>query len=908
MKQSYYVFLSLTAFFLLFSLATSAQNSKPVWTKITKEKALKGKVLQRKSEPKKAVYFEMNTKNLKSILSSASNEKNIISLPNADGDLESFEVIESSIMEPSFQAQHPEIRTYTGKSTSNTGTSIKISITPQGLHTMVHKPNKSSEFIDPISYGGSNYMIYKKKNLKSLKDNFVCHFVDDSPESKNTSSKYSSVFNASDGRLRTYDLALASTVEYSTFHIDAAGMGAGTNAQKKAAVLAAMVVTMNRVNGIFERELSLKMSMVNNDAIIFLEEDDGYTNSDVVTMLDENQTIIDGAIGNGNYDIGHVFATSFGGVAVVNSPCVTGSKAKGVTGLETPVGDVFDVEFVAHEMGHQFGAPHTWSANSGSCSPGEWSSSNSYEPGSGSTIMGYAGLCSPENVQANGDDYFHQKSLQLIWANISGGNSSTCDTESSTGNSVPTAIAGINYTIPVSTPYKLTGDSSDSDGTGTHTFTWEQYDLASSQGSIFESNATGPLVRSFEPTSNPIRYIPRLEDLIISKGSTTWEKLASVPRNLNFQFTVRDNGSGLNNYGQTDNDGMIVTVVDNDGAFQVTSQNTYVSYDVGSIQTITWDVAETNISPINTSNVDIKLSIDGGLTYPYLLLDSTDNDGSADVSFPPGVAAPFCRIMVEADPSENIFFNINEADFAIGYTVNKVCNQYAGETNLPLSITDNHNMFETSETGNVPESTTITDVNIGVDITHTYKGDLQIAILSPESTQINLITPGLCSTGSLVVKFDDDGTSLDCANTEGNEVYKPENPLSVFNGEDPFGKWLLGVVDLASGDTGTLNSWFVELCTTTVSLSNSDFYGFEKSLKVFPNPNKGEFTIKFNNATKSNIDLEVYDLRGRIIYSQKYQNVTSFDESINLNNIQSGMYILNLSDGLRQSTKKIIIE
>ncbi|WP_027137924.1 T9SS type A sorting domain-containing protein [Gaetbulibacter saemankumensis] len=891
----------------------SAQSNNPLWIKISKSSAMQGKAATGKHKIiEESNYYELNTENMRSILANAANLKNpstsniIISVPNTQDDFEPFRIVESSILEPTFQASFPNIRTYEGESIKNPGTKIRLSMTPKGLHSMIMYANKSTEFIDPVSYGGKNYVVYKKTDLKNFTKDFTCHFIDNPSASKNQlSNKSSSAMNANDGILRSYDLALACTQEYANYHINANGYNGGNIDIKKDIVIAAMAVTMNRVNGIFKRDLSIEIIMINNRDIIFLSEPDGYDNTASNAMLDQNQSIIDTAIGSANYDIGHLFSTSFGGIAMLNSPCNNNNKAKGITGLENPVGDVFDVEFVAHEMGHQFGAPHTWSADSGSCDPAsEWSASNAYEPGSGSTIMSYAGLCTPENVQTNGDDYFHQKSIQMIWTNITGGTSSVCDTETATGNTAPTANAGNNYSIPVSTPYKLTGSSMDADGTGSHTYTWEQFDLAPSQGSISESNTSGPLVRSYPPSSSPVRYIPNLEDLATSNGSTTWEKLASVNRSMNFQFTVRDNDS---RGGQTDADGMVISIVNSNGPFQVTSQNdATLSYPKGSTQTITWDVANTDLNPINTSQVNIRLSTDGGLTYPTLLT-TTANDGSADVTFPANIAAPYCRIMVEADPSENIFFAINKENFALGYTISTTCTVYEGGSNLPLPITDNSTEFSTSTIA-VSESTTISDINVSVDINHTYKGDLQITLLSPQNSQTNLLTAGYCGAGSLNITFDDDANTLDCNNSENNETYKPVNPLSIFNGENPSGNWTLGIVDLAAEDTGTLESWSIKLCTTTISLSNTTFENTQKDLKVFPNPNHGEFTVTFKNSKASNVNLEIFDLRGRLIYIEQYTDVIDFNESINLNHLQSGMYILNISDGPRNSTKKIIIE
>tara|TARA_R110002049_G_scaffold65035_1_gene171000 strand:+ start:138445 stop:141168 length:2724 start_codon:yes stop_codon:yes gene_type:complete len=907
MKQLDLKFLLLSLIISLVSLSAYAQKTDQLWTKATKERAIKGQQLFRKSLPNKKAFFQLDVTQLKSKLqtvSKASNSSAIVSFPNVDGTLESYRVEEASIMTPSFQAKHTNMRSYVGQSIENPEATIYFSITPKGLHTMTLSSKNGTQFIDPYTSDSNTYIVYSKKDLPELKDISKCLTPDNYTEATNKSGSTKSLLNANDGKLRTFRLALASTVEYSTFQINEAGVGSGTDTEKKDAVRAAMVVTMTRVNGIFKRDLSLQMELIDNDAIIFLAENDGFTNNNANALIGESQTVINNTIGAANYDIGHTFSTGAGGVAELASTCNNSLKARGVTGQPSPVGDAYDIDFVAHEMGHQLGAPHTWNGDTGNCQTAEWNSSNAYEPGSGSTIMGYAGICAPQNIQAKADAYFHQKSLQMIWANITTGNS-TCANASAvlSGNSVPTAEAGLSYTIPVSTPYKLTGYSTDVDGTSTHTYTWEQYDLGTSgtRGLPNESNTSGPLVRSFEGTNNTSRQIPRLADLRFSNGSTAWEKLASVSRPINFQLTVRDNDT---RGGQTATDNMTVTTDASAGPFEITSQNAYVSYPKGSTQTITWDVANTDVSPVSTTSVNIYLSTDGGLTFPTLLLSGTANDGTESITFPTGVTAPFCRIMVEA--VDNIFFAINSTDFALGYTIATTCNQYSGGTNLPLSIPDNGSGFSTSNI-NVNESTTITDVNVGVNISHPYQGDLQVALISPQFTQVNLMTQNVCGNGNLVVTFDDNANLIDCSNTESNEVYQPQNPLSTFNSENPLGNWTLGVVDLASNDTGTLNSWYLELCTTTITLGNPEPLEFA-DLKIFPNPSKGEFTVALNNVSGSDISIEVLDISGRKIFKNNYSNDGDFNKKITLNHVQSGLYLLNISDGERKSTRKIVVE
>ena len=898
MKQSYLKFSIFIILFLLVSIPLFAQNNQQFWSKTTKEQSKLAKQVLRKTEPEKALFFKLDVTKLKSSLKSVSaktNASNTVAFPNSEGVLETFQVSETSILEPSLQAKYPEIRTYTGTSIENPGAVIYFSITPQGLHGMTLSPKNGTQFIDP--YSTNSYIVYGKKDLPRLDGIFNCLTPDNYTEAKSNNSK--SVLNANDGKLRTFRLALASTVEYATFQINAAGVSGGTDAEKKAAVLAAMVVTMTRVNGIFKKELSIEMQLIaNNEAVIFLTENDGFTNDDADILIDESQTVIDAAIGSANYDIGHTFSTGGGGLAELDSPC-TSSKAKGITGTSMPVGDAYDIDFVAHEMGHQFGAPHTFNGNADNCGGSNRTADNAYEPGSGSTIMAYAGICAPQNVQSNSDAYFHQKSLQMIWDNITTG-SSTCANAGAvlTGNTAPTAEAGASYAIPKSTPYKLTGSSTDADGTGTHTFTWEQYDLTTTAGLPLDTNITGPLVRSFEGTSNPSRYIPRLADLLITNGSTSWEKLASVNRTMAFKLTVRDNDS---RGGQTATDAMSITVDGSKGPFVVTSQNTTgISWSVASSQTITWDVAGTSASPINTANVNILLSTDGGLTYPNTLVSNVPNTGSYNITVP-NTPAPNCRVMVAA--ANNIYFAINQNNFSIG-TFTTSCTPYPSASNLNLNIADGPSGATLSNVITIPDSKIINHIKVGVNIAHTYIQDLTIRLRHPNGSTFTTVWNENCfDENNINVVFKDGAPNIICASPTAG-TFSPAFPLNVFSGLNAAGNWTLEIKDSESGDTGTLINWYIEVCETT--LGTPSFEAFS-GLKVYPNPNNGTFIVEMNDASEKEINLELFDIRGRSIYKKTYQNTGNFREELQLSNLQSGLYILNVSDGFKKSTKKMVV-
>ncbi len=569
----------------------------------------------------------------------AENSVNIIVLPMPDGSFQRFRILEAPVMHPDLQAQFPDIRSYAGIGIEDPAAYFRGDFTLRGFHGMIRSPEHSTVFIDPFSTEDLvNYQVYYRKDSQKTEP-WTCHFEEISHEYKPVT--FDPAKMAGDCVLRNYSLALACTGEYATFHGGTVPL-----------VVSAFNTTMTRVNGVFEKEASVHMTLVaNNNNLIFLDPvTDGYTNSSGSTMLAENQTKCDAVIGNANYDIGHVFSTGGGGIAGLGVVCLTGNKARGVTGSGAPIGDAFDIDYVAHEMGHQFNANHT------QCNACQRNNATSMEPGSASTIMGYAGICTP-NVQNNSDDYFHAISLQEI-ATLVTGSANACSSNSSI-NTAPTANAGPDYVIPRSTPFILTGVGSDPNSDPI-TYTWEQMNNVTATVTMppASTNTAGPMFRSFKGTASPIRYLPRLQD-VVNNVSPTWEVLNSVARTLNFRLTVRDNRMGG---GCTAEDNMVVTVSGTAGPFLVTSPNTAVSWAGGSLQTITWDVASTNIAPVNCANVDVLMSVDGGLTYPFTLLVATPNDGS-QVAAIPNVATTQARIMVRANG--NIFYDISNANFTI---------------------------------------------------------------------------------------------------------------------------------------------------------------------------------------------------------------------------------------------------
>ena len=575
-----------------------------------------------------------------------------ISLPMPDGSFQRFSVWNAPVMEPALAAKFPDIKTFVGRGIDNTDSHIRLDYTMQGFHAMILS-SAGTVFIDPYSLGDNAYYIsYYKRDFVPLPGNDFVEtdvFGTDSPEAQRIAELVANGINYRTGeQLRTYRLACAATGEYTAFFGGTVGQG-----------MAAIVTAINRVTGVYELELSVRMVLVaNNDLIVYTNPStDPYTNNDGVAMLGQNQSNLDAVIGSSNYDIGHVFSTGGGGVAYLGVICNPSYKAQGVTGLSQPVGDPFYIDYVAHEMGHQYGGNHTFNGSTGACSGGNRNASTAYEPGSGSTIMAYAGICAPQDLQLHSDPYFHGISLDEIVAYTQNSTGNSCALITNTGNNPPTVDAGAGgYTLPISTPFSLTGSGNDIDG-DTLLYCWEEFDLGPA-GHPNTPSGNAPIFRSFNPTTSPTRIFPKVSD-IINNTQTIGEILPTYSRNLTFRLTARDyNAAG----GGMAKDQISMTVVNTAGPFLVTSPNTNVSWQGNSIQTVTWDVANTSVLPVNCQSVNILLSTDGGNTFPETLIAGTANDGSEQITLP-NLPTTTARIKVEA--ADNVFFDMSNANFTI---------------------------------------------------------------------------------------------------------------------------------------------------------------------------------------------------------------------------------------------------
>ncbi len=578
-----------------------------------------------------------------------------VTLPLPDGRMERFEVWESPILPPSLSARFPKIRTFTGRGIDHPTYTARLGVTGAGFHAVVHT-EQGSVYVDPwAAHQRRYYMAYFTKDVDVSQlelPPLACGVPFDAQwlqQPGPQASTYGGGRTEDLLEVRIYRLALACTGEFAQAH-------GGT----VSSVMDAFAIAINRINEIWEREVAIRLVLVpNNDQLIFLDPDnDPFQNANNGGgLLSQNVNVLNGIIGFDNYDIGHIFTqacTDVGGVAG-GAVCGT-NKGAGVTCHFSSNIQYIAEEIMAHELAHQLSASHTWSNCPGIGS--QLASGTAFEPGSGSTIMSYSGSCGDQNVQFQSDDYYHVASLEQIYqfARLAGG--TQCGTSEYPGNTFPQLSLPYEdgFYIPIGTPFELRATATDVDDDAL-TYCWEEYDL----GPISELGSpqgNAPAFRSFPPTDSPVRTFPRLSTILTNSNDIT-EVLPTYSRNLTFKCTVRDNhpGAGAATWGEVAFHATAAA-----GPFLVTFPNTAGTFAAGQWLDVTWDVAQTDQPPVNCQHVHIRLSTDGGYTYPYTLANYVPNDGHQAVQLP-DVQTTAARIRVEA--ADNIFFDLSNQNFII---------------------------------------------------------------------------------------------------------------------------------------------------------------------------------------------------------------------------------------------------
>ena len=595
--------------------------------------------------------------------------KNIqeIVLPHPDGGFKTYVIEPSDVNAPNV-AHLYTIKTFTGYLKKDPSVKIACDISSAGFNAAVYA-HGGTYFISPANINPSpKHIIYYKNDLQVDKKGCQVRAIE------NTIDKVIDQKRLLPTQKRTYRLAVSASGEYSQHF--------GGTPYNVTAVLNAIASGINLINPIYLRDLGIEFSNVTDASIVFQNPNtdpyfkpanaqfdwDGHTIDQLANTLANN-------FGNSKFDVGHlVIWEDVGGLAGPN-PCDDSSKAGGYSGAEGSVSTLW-IDFVAHEIGHQFGMPHNFS---NSCD-GNGEANFRYEPGEGSSIMAYANVCGIGYAQAS-DPFFAITSINEAQSFINGHN---CPTTSSAGNSSdPVITQPANITVPKETPFILVGAATDaSDPIANLTYAWEQND---GDGPATTGMPTGnlskePLFRFRPASSNNFRHFPVFSSSLSGTNLSPWERPSSVARTINFSLTVRDNNSSFGRLSEANN---TVTVA-NTGPFNVTAPNGGESLSASTM--VTWSV---NGTAAHCGSVDILISLDGGTTFT-IVSDATPNDGSETITLP-GSNVTTARILVRCDVAggfraASTFYDVSDANFSISSGGNG-CN--ANETVSTATTTGN---------------------------------------------------------------------------------------------------------------------------------------------------------------------------------------------------------------------------
>ncbi|MCT2560783.1 reprolysin-like metallopeptidase [Chryseobacterium herbae] len=889
-------------FYLLIAIVMIPFFGSSQWTR-TELRAQKVKKSQEKLEYAALYYLDAYQLRilLKDVPERFSGSKGvIIFLPTALGKIEKFQVWESSNMDPELQKKYPDIKSYVGTSLNDPSVYLRFSLSPVGFSSMITRSGLS-EFIEPYSEDRTVYAVFDSKAKRGQEKEYFECTTPEKPGVKNSGKKNEAASKKTAG-FNVFRLAITCTGEYAEYHLNAAGTPAtATEAQKKAVILAAINASLTRLNAVFEKDLSLHFNLVaNNDAVIYVD-----TANDPYDPLDEQdtqaQTAITNIIGSANYDMGHIFDKENANGYAPGDICIDNTKSRGWTASNFPEGDTFDIDYVAHEMGHQLGANHSYSVSLNG------SGATEVEPGSGTTIMAYTGIIGGSyDVQFNSDDYFHTVNVAEIKTKI---NTVACGANTPFANPAPVVNAGLDYTIPKSTPFVLKASTTDANA-ASYTYIWEQMDLAGNSDTgansiAFLTKSAGPNFRSLMPVSVPGRYFPDFNKVLAGVLTTRWESVSSVARSLNFTVTLRTNNPVDP---QTSKDAMVVTVDAATGPFQVTSPIFGQSLASGGAFNVTWDVAATNAAPISTANVNIKLSTDGGQTFTTIAAN-TPNDGSEQITVPAGSSSTNAFIMIEA--VGNIYYAVSPS-FVIDYAVNdEACTTYT-YSGSPVAITDGPGGGSVSAPIvkaplMVNNTGTITRVKVTPSITHPNIRHLAVGIQSPVGSSALIWSRSCSNSSGITASFSDTGNAVVCASPVQGETKSFES-LAIFKGHKAQGEWKLFATDNSLGSIGTITGWSLEVCTQRTQLLGTKEISSPGAddIKIYPNPSDGKFFIKSRNFN-GEMKVTLFDTAGRLISSDFYQSNGDHTKEFNLN-VSKGVYMININSPKGVYNQKLIIK
>ncbi|MCB0527893.1 MAG: T9SS type A sorting domain-containing protein [Saprospiraceae bacterium] len=657
------------AVFCLYASILSSQTSnyfKPVAEGTI---SLRNGVMTRSYFPEKYQVFQLDYESAKNVLNAAPweftqaarEQKCLLSIPLADGTAEVFSIWRTAIMEPELAAQRPDIGTFAGRSVSNPARTVRVMYSPRGFRAMILQPDLGVAYVEPYAWGQDEYYIsYDRADLPRqnpaklgdgwLKDGTTAEPVPVEPYTPPSEERGVVIDPV---QLKVYRYVAAATGEFGEDH-------GGT----KDLVFAAIVDYTDRVNAIFERDVNIRLQLIAaSQNVAFINPgSDPYSGQTVFDWAGQNQAVLNQYCNFNSHDIGHVYARYLGiGGAIgvsMGLGIVCGNNKGGGCSAGNGNGDYGDyfVGVIGQEVGHQLNGGHTWNR----CGGGAGRHGNSaFEPGSGSTIMSYAGACGSDNVQGGADLYFHSGSVEEFYKFYTFGTGGNCGSSVTTGNFPPEVTLPYedNFFIPILTPFEVNGSATDPDG-DVLSYVWEEVDTGP-EVPLGTESANSAIFRTYPSGAATNRYFPRLST-ILNNGVYNAEILPEYTRDVTLRLIARDNLPGGGGVGWKD---VAFKAWGEAGPFLVTAPNTAsANWKIGEYVNVTWDVAKTDQAPVNCKNVNIRLSIDGGLTYPYTLASGVDNDGGQYVQVPD---LPTSKARVRIDAADNIFFDVSNANFSI---------------------------------------------------------------------------------------------------------------------------------------------------------------------------------------------------------------------------------------------------
>ena len=580
----------------------------------------------------------------------------IVTIPNAEGKLINYYITPTQVLSEAVARKFPSIKTFVGKGVDDATEHIRFTWSDYGLDAIMQK-NLHYSFVEAEDQEGVHYRVYKHEDTeRPLVD---CKTLDVPALVAESQALQRATFSSANVH-RTFRIAIACTYSFTTYF------------NGKAAAFAQIVNILNKVNEVYGQQLSIAFQLVSDDSIVFDNKNtDPFKDIEYKYWeyrSDVLQQVLDDKIGSASYDIGHLFhnGNDGGNAGCIGCVCESGEKGQAFSsypfGRRGILNSAFAIDVVAHEIGHQMGARHTFSYRR------EFGSGSQMEPGSGTTIMSYAGVSRDYDVQQHADPYLHHRTVYDITNNLQ---RKSCATENSTGNTPPEIPNLKSYTIPYSTAYLLEGTATDADGDAL-LYTWEESDNYTESGNYNFSPTmrSGATARSMKPSAQSYRYIPRLERIVAGtltqqnpRKGDAWETVLNIGRTLHWSFVVIDRPLASNQTGNTVYKTIEVVVSADAGPFKVTSHNQNSTWIVGQKVKIEWDVANTDKAPVSVNKVKILFSTDNGATFSHTLATGLPNNGKAEVTIPASLKTTQGRFMIKAE--ENIFLAVNAGTITI---------------------------------------------------------------------------------------------------------------------------------------------------------------------------------------------------------------------------------------------------